>query len=57
MTTILNVHEEEVIPVWQATWALVRYRPSVFVANVLSQGYFWPRALCLACCCSVSLTR
>ena len=40
MTTILNVNEEEVIPVWQATWALVRYRPSVFIANVLSQGYF-----------------
>ena len=40
MTTILNVHEEEVIPVWQATWALVRYRPGVFIANVLFQGYF-----------------
>ncbi len=40
MTTILNVNKEEVIPVWQATWALVRYRPSVFIANVLSQGYF-----------------
>lgn len=34
MTTILNPHEDEVIPVWQATWSLIRYRPAVFLANL-----------------------
>jgi ATP-binding cassette subfamily B protein len=40
MTTILNPHEEEVIPVWQATWALIRFRPIFFLANLLFGGYF-----------------
>jgi ATP-binding cassette subfamily B protein len=40
MTTILNPHEEEVIPVWTATWSLIRYRPAVFLANLFFSGYF-----------------
>ena len=40
MTTILNPHEEEVIPVWTATWSLIRYRPAVFLANLFFTGYF-----------------
>ncbi|MCB8944871.1 MAG: ABC transporter ATP-binding protein [Ardenticatenaceae bacterium] len=40
MTTILDVQEEEVIPVWQATWSLIRYRPAFFAANLFFSIYF-----------------
>ncbi|MCA9996470.1 MAG: ABC transporter ATP-binding protein [Anaerolineales bacterium] len=40
MTTILNPHEDEVIPVWQATWSLIRYRPAVFLANLFCTTTF-----------------
>ena len=40
MTTILNPHEEEVIPVWQATWSLIRYRPGLFLANLFFSSAF-----------------
>lgn len=40
MTTILNPHEEEVIPVWQATWSLIRFRPIFFLANLFFSSYF-----------------
>jgi ATP-binding cassette subfamily B protein len=40
MTTILDVHEEEVIPVWTATWSLIRYRPAIFLVNLFFTSYF-----------------
>ena len=40
MTTILNPHEEEVMPVWQATWSLIRYRPGLFLANLFFSSAF-----------------
>ena len=46
MTTILNVNEEEVIPVWQATWALVRYRSQHFHCQYTVSGLFFGHAYC-----------